>query len=146
MVGVIAFVAAQLFGGPGAPAKVAMPSLVGQQAEAARQEATRIGLKPALEQADSRVDEIGKVVRTDPPEGAQVDEGSTLRLFVGKGPAEVRVPKVVGSTVTEADQILRTEGLVLGERRDEPTADPQLSAGSSARARRPAPRHPASQR
>jgi serine/threonine-protein kinase len=125
VVGVIVVVAAQLFGGPSAPPQVTVPSLVGQQAEAARQEATRIGLKPALEQADSRVDEIGKVVRTDPPEGAQVPEGSTLRLFVGKGPAEVRVPKVVGNTVTEADQILRTEGLVLGERRDEPTSDPQ---------------------
>ncbi len=125
VVGVIAFVAAQLFGGPGTPAKVPIPSLVGQQAEAARQELTRIGLKPALEQADSRVDEIGKVVRTDPPEGAQVDEGSTVRLFVGKGPTEVRVPKVVGSTVTDADQILRNEGLVLGERRDESTTDPQ---------------------
>ena len=46
-------------------------------------------------------------------------------MFVGKGPTEVRVPKVVGSTVTEADQILRNEGLVLGERRDESTNDPQ---------------------
>ena len=65
-----------------------MPSLVGVTEQDARNQLTDAGLRVGeVRQVDSEVDEIGKVVATDPAAGVQVNKLTTITLSVGTGPA-----------------------------------------------------------
>jgi len=55
----------------------------------------------------------GSVIRTDPPVGAQLDEGGTLTFVMSTGPALIALPDVAGSTVDAAAAQLAAQGLVL---------------------------------
>ena len=44
----------------------------------------------------------GKVIASDPPADTAVDKGSTVKIFVSKGPAQVEVPDLVGLTLSQA--------------------------------------------
>jgi serine/threonine-protein kinase len=122
----IAFVAYQVFGGPAAPKQVTVPDVVGQQQEAARTAVLNAGLRASIEQADSDVSQIGKVVRTDPSANSQATENSTVRIFIGKGPAQAAVPPIVGRTVSDAQQLLESRGLTLGQQTEQETSDSSM--------------------
>jgi eukaryotic-like serine/threonine-protein kinase len=53
----------------------------------------------------------GFVVRTDPPAGTSVEQGSTVRVQVSKGADEVVVPSVRGMDANDAADLLRKLGL-----------------------------------
>jgi beta-lactam-binding protein with PASTA domain len=53
----------------------------------------------------------GFAIGTSPDEGAEVDRGSRVRLFVSSGPARVTVPNVVGLTREAAETKLTRAGL-----------------------------------
>jgi serine/threonine-protein kinase len=55
----------------------------------------------------------GQVIGTDPPAGAQVERGSTVRVLVSQGPQLVPVPEVAGRTVDQAITVLEGAGLTV---------------------------------
>jgi serine/threonine-protein kinase len=121
-IGLIAFVAAQLFGA-GGPGEVKMPSVVGQQAEQARLQVQQAGLKPDLRDEESRPDQVGLVVRTEPVADTTVARDSKVTIFRGSGPKEAKVPSLAGKTLPEADAALKAVGLKLGSSQPKPTTN-----------------------
>ena len=53
--------------------------------------------------------EAGKVIRTDPPAGTQVQQGDTITLVVSGGPNQVSVPPVAGLSEADASATLTTD-------------------------------------
>ena len=58
----------------------------------------------------------GQVVKTDPKAGSTLAYGSTVTLYVSKGPEikTVSVPNVVGSKIDNAKSAIRNAGLKVG--------------------------------
>jgi beta-lactam-binding protein with PASTA domain/tRNA A-37 threonylcarbamoyl transferase component Bud32 len=90
--------------------KVAVPNVVGKDETPAKDEILNAGLKVrTVEEASTTVAE-GKVVRTDPAGGTEVDQGSTVTVVVSSGVERVEVPDVTTRTQEEATTILRNAG------------------------------------
>ncbi|MEY4338179.1 MAG: hypothetical protein RLZ14_29 [Actinomycetota bacterium] len=64
-----------------------------------------------LEEASDEV-AVGVVIRTDPPVGTRMKEGSPLGIFVSNGPAPRVLPELVGLSVGAANNKLAELGLV----------------------------------
>ncbi|MFI9558979.1 Stk1 family PASTA domain-containing Ser/Thr kinase [Nonomuraea endophytica] len=88
--------------------KVKVPDgLIGLDKDAARTMLTDLGLKPVFKTGVSGKSQ-GKVFKTDPESGTEVNEGSTVTLFV---PAELsEVPSVLDLTEADAAAALRAAG------------------------------------
>ncbi|RTL71013.1 MAG: Stk1 family PASTA domain-containing Ser/Thr kinase [Pseudonocardiaceae bacterium] len=140
VLGLIAFVAFQFFGSPSVK-QVAVPNVVGQPQDAARAAIVAAGLQVNVQQDESPVDQVNKVVRTDPAGGTQIDENKTVTMFIGKGPAQAAVPPLIGQTVDQAQQLLTERGLTLGKQTEQETtsssevgkiisSDPQAGANA----------------
>jgi serine/threonine-protein kinase len=90
--------------------KVTVPSVTGKDESAARDDIVNAGLKVrTVKEASSTID-AGKVIRSDPTGGADVDEGSTVTIFVSSGPEQADVPNVIGMTQEEAVRAIRAAG------------------------------------
>ena len=76
------------------------------------------GLELAFVDVREPGSELDDVVRTDPAAGVEVEEGSTLTLFVSLGEPLVAVPEVAGLSVGDARERLEAEGLVIGQVRE----------------------------
>ncbi|WP_103384572.1 Stk1 family PASTA domain-containing Ser/Thr kinase [Pseudonocardia dioxanivorans] len=122
----IAFVAYQFFGGPPSPKQVTVPDVVGQQQEAARTAVINAGLRADIEQTASTPDQVNKVVKTDPAGNTQIAENSTVKIFIGSGPAQSAVPPIVGLSVSDAQAQLQERGLTLGQQTEQETSDPSM--------------------
>jgi serine/threonine-protein kinase len=99
--------------GPGSPTMV--PRVVGQtlsQAEASLA-AAHLDTRP-VEAFDETVKK-GLVISTDPGAGAEVGRSTEVTVTVSKGPERYAVPKLLGSTKTEAEARLADVKLVLGK-------------------------------
>ncbi len=121
--GLVGFVAFQVFGGPAQPRQVAMLDVVGQQQEVARAELITAGLTPTVVPVESTPDERGLVVSTVPPAGTAVAERGPVTLNVGAGPGEVRVGPLTGLSQADAEAQLVRDGLVVGEVTRQDTRD-----------------------
>ncbi|MGH8966355.1 MAG: PASTA domain-containing protein, partial [Actinomycetes bacterium] len=123
--GLVGFVAFQVFSGPPAAQVVVVPTVTGLPENDARTQILAAGLRIGeVTTRDSTVEERGRVVETSPGVGTEVDERTVVTMVVGGGPASVRVPLLEGRTVTEATDILEEEGLVLGTQEEQETPDP----------------------
>jgi serine/threonine-protein kinase len=122
LLGLIAFVAFQFLGSPSVK-QVAVPNVIGQPQDTARSAIVAAGLQVNVQQDESPVDQVNKVVRTDPAGGTQIDENKTVTIFIGKGPAQAAVPPLVGQTVEQAQQLLTERGLTLGKQTEQETAN-----------------------
>jgi serine/threonine-protein kinase len=92
------------------PAPVPVPDLRDQPYDAAAAALTDAGLTPARQDVfDNDVAE-GRVIRTEPAAGTEVDRGSEVTVVVSRGPDLVEVPRVVGLTVEEASETLTDAG------------------------------------
>ncbi|HYZ07730.1 MAG TPA: Stk1 family PASTA domain-containing Ser/Thr kinase [Pseudonocardiaceae bacterium] len=100
-----------LFGG--GPPQVAVPQVVGEPFEAAQVTLDRAGFQVDREDVPSTVDQLDRVVSTNPAGGAQADRGSTVLVRVGSGPAQVEVPNLNGLRPEEARRALDDVGLAL---------------------------------
>ncbi|WP_394614715.1 Stk1 family PASTA domain-containing Ser/Thr kinase [Lentzea sp. JNUCC 0626] len=100
-----------------AAAKVPIPSVVGLSPVEAREKLTKAGLQSSQQEvacepgaagapATCNADQINKVIGSDPPEGTQVAQGSTVKISVGAPPGEGTVPDLAGKTPAEAQQLL----------------------------------------
>jgi serine/threonine-protein kinase len=71
--------------------------------------------KPQQESEASGSTDKGKITRTDPAVGLTVPVGSTVKLWVSTGPAQIQVPNIKGKTEDEARSALRSAGLIVHE-------------------------------
>jgi serine/threonine-protein kinase len=112
---------ANVFGGGdgGNADSIGVPDVVGQQRAAAEGALNELGLRAKVVEVESSVDDIGKVVSTDPKSGTQVEQSSTVTLNVGKGPGQTSVPDLTGKTVQEAGALLQQAGLTLAAAQDQ---------------------------
>ncbi|MET9342722.1 Stk1 family PASTA domain-containing Ser/Thr kinase [Nonomuraea sp. NPDC003804] len=90
------------------PKKIAVPDgLIGSSPEDARNALKAAGLEGVITPVVSSREQ-DKVFDTKPKSGTEVEEGSSVKLYVPK--AQVPVPGVVGKTQEEAESELKAEG------------------------------------
>jgi beta-lactam-binding protein with PASTA domain len=94
------------------PPKTEVPSVVGEQLEAAIRDLQNKNLKWKTVQIDSNNPQ-GEVVSQRPTAGASVQQGSPVTLRVSKGPQPVAVPNVIGSTFESANSALLAKGFAI---------------------------------
>lgn len=97
------------------PAPVAVPDVTGFEVDQARLVIEAAGLRVGEVDAVPNVAEAGVVVSTRPATGATRAPGSSVGLIVSKGPADIRIPDVVGLDQAEARRRLETVGLRIGK-------------------------------
>ncbi len=72
------------------------------------------GFQPATKSVASTSVPAGQVIGTEPPAGTETQLGSHVTVLVSSGPALVRVPDVVGQSLSEAEATLTNAGLSVG--------------------------------
>lgn len=97
------------------PAPVSVPDVTGFEVELARLVIEAAGLRIGEVDAVPNVAEAGIVVSTRPPTGSTRAPGTSVGLVVSKGPADIRVPDVVGLEQEEARRRLEGAGLRIGK-------------------------------
>jgi serine/threonine-protein kinase len=91
---------------------VAIPNVVNLSQQDAFAALTQAGLVPQVETESSDTIPAGSVTRTDPPYGTNnVAGGSTIKMFVSTGSAQVPVPTVIGFSVSKAQSTLAAANL-----------------------------------
>ncbi len=126
------------------PGSSQIPSVAGEPAEEAEEALEEAGFKVAVERQNSDSVEEGLVIHTEPGGGESATNGSTVVIFVSRGPKLARVPVLVGTNRRTAVQLIRSRGLVpeVGEEETEsapggevlqqtPSAGQQVEPGST---------------
>ncbi|MEU9448233.1 Stk1 family PASTA domain-containing Ser/Thr kinase [Streptomyces sp. NPDC048277] len=90
---------------------VDVPDVTGEDLDEARQDLQDAGLKVTVSatEVNSEYDQ-GQVAQQTPVGDAQAAEGDTVTLTLSKGPEQVEVPSVVGSSVDDATKLLEQSG------------------------------------
>jgi serine/threonine-protein kinase len=96
------------------PANVPVPDVASFELDQARQVVEAAGLR--IGDVDTLVSSVqdGVIITTRPPIGALRPPGTRIDLVVSRGPADTRVPDVVGLKQEEARQRLEAAGLRVG--------------------------------
>jgi beta-lactam-binding protein with PASTA domain len=105
---------------------VGVPTVVGQTFEDASAALQEAGFAVARRDVDDDTQAAGIVVRQDPAGGAEVATGSTVTLFVSKGPRQPTIPDVTGQEEDAAVGALENAGFevsVVDEETDDPAAE-----------------------
>jgi len=92
---------------------VVVPEVVGLTEGEAANLLGQDGFSTASQTEASETVEAGRVIRTDPPQGARIPPGSTVTIFVSSGPQQVAVPNVVNSSQEQATATLQAAGFVV---------------------------------
>lgn len=100
---------------PTSAAALTVPDVRLATEESATATLQELGLVVARSDVSDSEVPVGMVVGTDPSVGTEVEEGSTVELFVSSGPATVTVPDFRGLTLDEARSLLLATGLDLGD-------------------------------
>ena len=91
----------------------AVPDVAGLPLATAEKEIVNAHLvAQPVDRASSSVPK-GDVISTSPPNGTTVSKGSTVRLFVSTGPAQVTVPNVKGESEQTATSTLQAKGFTV---------------------------------
>ncbi|MGN7132269.1 Stk1 family PASTA domain-containing Ser/Thr kinase [Rhodococcoides corynebacterioides] len=100
------------------PEQIQVPALTGLTSEAAAAALDQAGLTldPDVERAASPRDQIDKVVSQEPARGSTMVQGSAVRITLGSGPRQIRVPDVVGQNIEVAQPNLAGAGFVVDRR------------------------------
>lgn len=93
------------------PGSGQIPSTAGLSEEEATEKLEEAGFEPDVERVNSSSVEEGLVVRSEPGGGTTATKGSTVTLFVSRGPKLTKVPVLVGSQRGAAVERLRGRGL-----------------------------------
>ena len=96
---------------------ITVPSVVGLTEEVARLKISSAGLKCDVLMIVNENTEAGIVCNVDPNEGSKVTSGTTLRLYVSKGPSEEKViiPDVLNRSLDDAKNALASAGLSVSD-------------------------------
>jgi len=93
------------------PGSGKVPSVAGESEEAATRKLEAAGFEVAVQRVNSDSVESGQVIRSEPGGGQTTTNGSTVTIFVSRGPKLVAVPVLVGSQRETAVQRIRSHGL-----------------------------------
>lgn len=93
------------------PTLVTIPILENFLQADAEKALTDLELEVEIEEEASDEVEAGRVIRTDPDGGEQVEAASTVTIFVSTGADVVKVPDVKGLTEEAAREAIEAEGL-----------------------------------
>ena len=93
--------------------QVAIPTCAGQNETILAGNLQNLGFTVETQTEQSDTVEAGQVIRCNPAEGAEADEGSTVEVVVSAGPEPVAVPNVVGQTEQEARAALEFAGFAV---------------------------------
>lgn len=101
------------------PASAEVPNLAGRSASDAqalidRARTEDVQWKVAEEQEFSDGVARGVIIRTDPPQGASLDDGGTLHLVISSGPEPVPVPSLVDVDEATARTMIEDAALAVG--------------------------------
>ncbi|HWV25777.1 MAG TPA: Stk1 family PASTA domain-containing Ser/Thr kinase [Aeromicrobium sp.] len=107
------------------PVMVAVPAVAGKEQQVAERLLTEAGFLVQPEEVESADIEVGLAVETDPPEGSDAEQGSTVTLYISSGPQEVAIPNLSNLTYENAKE--RLEALGFKVKKDE--ADGSAEAG-----------------
>jgi serine/threonine-protein kinase len=91
-----------------------VPDVVGRTEQEARAalEAGPLSFAVTTTQEPSATVEAGRVIRTDPAAGNELEPGGQVLLVVSAGPAKIAVPPLVGLTEEAARTLLTSKGLI----------------------------------
>ncbi|MDB5027583.1 MAG: putative Serine/threonine protein kinase [Candidatus Eremiobacteraeota bacterium] len=92
-------------------ASIAVPDLVGKGATTAQQELLQRGLQAKVTNEPSDTVPQDRVIRQDPPAGAQLAKNAVVTLVVSGGLPRVQVPDVKGYSVGDAQRTLQNAKL-----------------------------------
>jgi serine/threonine-protein kinase len=106
------------------PGSAEVPSTAGQTEEEATQQLEAAGFKVDVERVNSETVAPGQVIYSEPRGGNTATKGSTVTLFVSRGPKLIKVPVLVGAQRETAVQRLRARGLEAGIAEEE-SSSPQ---------------------
>jgi beta-lactam-binding protein with PASTA domain/predicted Ser/Thr protein kinase len=104
------------------PGSGEVPSTAGQSEEEATRQLEHAGFRVAVERVNSESVEPGLVIYSEPRGGNTATKGSTVTLFVSRGPKLTKVPVVVGAQRDVAVQRIRANGLVPSVSEEESSA------------------------
>jgi eukaryotic-like serine/threonine-protein kinase len=93
------------------PGSGKIPSVAGDTEAGATRKLEGAGFDVAVERVTNESVEAGQVIRSEPGGGNTATKGSTVTIFVSRGPKQIKVPVVVGSQRQEAVQRIRSRGL-----------------------------------
>ncbi len=114
--GILIFVLFQLAGGAGEEeVLVEVPNVTGISQDEALQRLQQDGFQVRTFFEPSDTVEAGNVIRTNPAFGTEVEEGSTVEVFVSSGPEEFPVPPLIGQTLEQAEMLIESAGLTVGQ-------------------------------
>jgi serine/threonine-protein kinase len=97
--------------------KATVPNVVGRSRDEAVGELTSRGLKWRVVEVNSE-QAVNTVTGQSPKPTTRVDEGTTVRINVSKGPKEIAVPSVVGQPFESANGALLAAGFKVAKPRD----------------------------
>jgi serine/threonine-protein kinase len=109
IIGLFLLLFTDVFGG--SPKPVPLPNVVGQPVVPAEQTLNAAGFQTERHPVESTPQDLDRVVAMNP--AGQAVRGTTIRLDVGAGPAEVEVPNLLGLDRVQAQASLQQVGLVL---------------------------------
>jgi serine/threonine-protein kinase len=92
------------------PRPVKIPTLVGKTYDDAVAVLASLGVHATREDRNNDTIPAGHVITTDPQAGRSVPEGSTIKVWVSKGPALQPVPDVTGKPIQEAIREVESAG------------------------------------
>ncbi len=100
-----------------------LPDVDGRTEEEATAALEDAGFEVEAEERESTTEDDGRVVSQDPEggEGKTAEAGSTVKITVGSGPADAKVPELQGQTPVQAAEILEEAGLELGAQAEAPS-------------------------
>ena len=92
------------------PPAVPVPEVEGLTSNEAGVVLGRADFEVAFQDEPSDEVEAGRVIRTNPAQGTNVEEGETVTVIVSSGPSALPVPDVLGETDADATAILQEAG------------------------------------
>ncbi|KQU35858.1 MULTISPECIES: Stk1 family PASTA domain-containing Ser/Thr kinase [unclassified Rhodococcus (in: high G+C Gram-positive bacteria)] len=109
------------------PEQIQVPQLAGLTQSAAEQALVQAGLAldPSIGRAASSRADVDKVIGQEPARGSSMAQGSSVRITLGSGPRQVRVPDVVGQNIEVAQPNIAGAGFLV----DRQNVDSTLPAG-----------------
>lgn len=101
------------------PGLVEMPDVEGMTEDEATELLEGDGLKVEVKREFDADVRRGRAIRTVPGAGESAEKGSTVDLFISRGPEQVEVPNVVGQDVDEATRTLEEAGFEVDTTEDD---------------------------
>ncbi len=98
--------------------RIEIPDVSDETKENAREILEEEGFKVEFEEEYDKTVEEGRVIETMPSAGTKMPKGETITVTVSLGAKEVTVPGVVKKSRSEAESLLRNEGLKVNVKED----------------------------